>query len=204
MQEQRRRRREEAQAELRRRFKAAEAFAALISPSNDQVREDLWSQLESPGEFAKKHPSWYQAQWGFAPGADFDWWGMDRYAWQDVQACLSLAGYAVLAPTDSSGDDVARAIAQLEPMADLQRSGGLQLPQTGGFALAAAMKSIAEHLHETTAWTLIQLRDATWDGGYVVSAAKKADLPELSRLALEADVFGLGIIDLARSTPTCT
>jgi hypothetical protein len=178
------------------RYEAAEAFAALVVPDSEQVRKDLWSQLNSPGEFAKKHPTWYKTQWGFAPGDDFDWWGIDRYAWPDVQACLGLASYAVLVPAESPPAEVARTIAQLTPVDGLRRSGLLQVPPPGTDTLVAALKSIAQHVELNSDWTLIQLRDATWDGGYVISAVKKADLPELSRLALEADLFGLGILDL--------
>ena len=190
----------EAQARLRRRFEAADAFAALVAYGNDQIRRDLWSHWDSPAPFAKRHPSWYQARWGFIPDADFDWWGIDTYPWFYLHACLDLAGYAVLIHPDFSGHDVSQAISQLAPVVELQHN-DLELPSCDGLSPEGALRSIAECLRPS-GWTLIQLRDGNWDAGYIVSAARKADIPELARLAATADVYELGIIDLTADAAT--
>ncbi len=190
------RRSEEARQGLRLRFEAADKCGALIAPKEPSIHEDLWSHWSTPASFALKYPEWYQAQWGVTPGADFEWDAIDQYPWSYLQACLGFAGYATMVQATATPAAVAEALRTLRP-----------LPGLGGtlsrLESLPAHESAADALHEAALVAdgdsdliLVQLREATWDGGYVVSAVREEHLPELTTLAMEADVFQLGVFDL--------
>jgi hypothetical protein len=190
------RRSEEAQQRLRLRFEAADKCGVLIAPNEPSIHENLWSHWSTPAHFALKYPEWYQAQWGISPGADFEWDAIDQYPWSYLQACLGFAGYATMVQATATPAEVAKALRTLRPLAGL--GGTLScLESLPPQALAAdAIHEAALVAGGNADHILVQLREATWDGGYVVSAVRDENLPELTTLAMEADVFELGVFDL--------
>jgi hypothetical protein len=188
--------RDAALARLRRRFEAAASYAAIVAPDEVSIRDNLWSHWESPAAFAVKYPAWYQAQWGFVPDETFDWAGIDRYPWSYLQACLGLAGHAVLVQAHATQNDVAAAIRALSPSLDSQRVAASLQSLSNELSTEAALTEAATFLARESDLALIQMRDGNWDSGYVTSIVRERDLPELSRLGVQADIYELGIVDL--------
>jgi hypothetical protein len=184
--------------QLARNLDAAKEFVRLIRPGDDSILSDLDMRWTRPGEFAAKYPDWFIVRWGMDDplGDDIDWDAEDKNAWSYVQDCLGVRRLLLVLGADAGAADLLGALdgAKVNRGEGFNWSGSLD--ENAILRGRSLLEAVASGLRGATELRLVQLMDY-WSEDLVITTVDAADFERLSALALEADIYDQGMVELS-------